>query len=50
MADEVRKFCEGELKMTQYKYMKQDNTIQKVIEAEELSKEPKKKYKVNSVI
>jgi site-specific DNA-cytosine methylase len=50
MADEVKKFCQGELKMTPYKFMKQDNTVQKVIEADELHKEAKKNYKVNSII
>jgi site-specific DNA-cytosine methylase len=50
MADEVRKFCEGELKMTQYKFMKQDNTNQKIIAVEELNLSEKKSYKVNSVI
>lgn len=50
MADEVKKFINGELKMTQYKFMKQDNTTQKVIEGEELHKEVKKIYKVNSII
>jgi hypothetical protein len=50
MADEVKKFCQGELKMTPYKFMKQDNTVQKIIEAEELHKEVKKSYKVNSII
>lgn len=50
MADEVRKFCEGELKMTQYKFMKQDNTSQKIIAVEELNSAEKKSYKVNSII
>jgi site-specific DNA-cytosine methylase len=50
MADEVKKFCEGTLKMTSYKFMKQDNTVQKIIETEDLNKEPKKLYKVHSVI
>jgi len=50
MADEVKKFCQGEAKMTHYKFMKQDNTVQKIIEADELHKEPKKNYKVNSII
>jgi hypothetical protein len=36
--------------MTPYKFMKQDNTVQKVIEADELHKEAKKNYKVNSII
>jgi hypothetical protein len=36
--------------MTPYKFMKQDNTVQKIIEAEELHKEVKKSYKVNSII
>ena len=50
MADEVKKFCQGTAKMTQYKFMKQDNTLNKIIEVEELNQEPKKRYKVNSVI
>ena len=48
MATEVKKFCEGNAKMTNYTFMKQDNTKQKVLVTEELGAEPKKKYKVNS--
>lgn len=50
MADEVKKFINGQLKMTPYKFMKQDNTVQKIIETEEFHKETKKNYKVNSII
>lgn len=50
MADEVKKFCLGELKMTSYKFMKQDNTTQKLIETEELNSTPVKKYKTVSII
>jgi site-specific DNA-cytosine methylase len=49
MADEVKKFCQGELKMTPYKFMKQDNTTQKIIEVEDIHKTTKK-YKTVSVI
>ena len=48
MAVEVKKFCEGNATMTNYTFMKQDNTAQKVLVAEELGAIPKKKYKVNS--
>jgi site-specific DNA-cytosine methylase len=50
MADEVKKFCEGALTMTPYKFMKQDNTTQKIVETEELNKEEKKQYRVSNVI
>ncbi len=50
MADEVKKFCEGEAKMTSYSFLKQDNTNQRIIETEELNQVPKTKFKVNSVI
>ena len=48
MAVEVKKFCEGNAKMTNYTFMKQDNTNQKILVTEELGAVPKKKYKVNS--
>jgi len=48
MADEVKKFCRGEAKMTNFSFMKQDNTKQKILVTEELGAKPKKKYKVNS--
>ncbi len=48
MAVEVKKFCEGKAKMTNYTFMKQDNTNQKILVTEELGAVPKKKYKVNS--
>ena len=47
MADEVKKFCRGEAKMTNYTFMKQDNTNQKILTVEELGAKPKKKYKVS---
>lgn len=47
MADEVKKFCRGESKMTNYTFMKQDNTNQKILTVEELGAKPKKKYKVS---
>ena len=50
MANEVKKFCEGNAKMTNYTFLKQDNTNQKVIASEELGAKPKKKYKVKSII
>lgn len=50
MADEVKKFCIGEAKMTNYSFLKQDNTNQRIIEAEEINQIPKTKFKVNSVI
>lgn len=50
MADEVGKFCNGLLKMTPYKFMKQDNTAQRIIETHELNKTTKKNYKVNNII
>ena len=50
MADEVKKFCMGEAKMTNYSFLKQDNTNQRIIEAEEINQIPKTKFKVNSVI
>ncbi len=49
MADEVKKFCQGELKMTPYKFMKQDNTTQKIIHVENNINE-KPKYKTNAII
>jgi site-specific DNA-cytosine methylase len=49
MADEVKLFCEGKARMTQYKYMKQDNTTQKVISTEDLIT-IKKTYKTQNVI
>lgn len=49
-ADEVKLFCEGKANMTSYKYLKQDNTVQKVIEAEDINQQPKKEYKVNKII
>ena len=48
MADEVKKFCRGEAKMTNFTFMKQDNTNHKILVTEELGAKPKKKYKVNS--
>ena len=48
VADEVKKFCRGEAKMTNYTFMRQDNTNQKILTAEELGAKPKKKYKVSS--
>ena len=33
--------------MTNYTFMKQDNTNQKILVTEELGAKPKKKYKVN---
>ena len=48
MADEVKKFCRGESKMTNFSFMKQDNTKQKILVTEELGTKPKKKYKVGS--
>jgi site-specific DNA-cytosine methylase len=50
MADEVKKFCNGEAKMTNYTFLKQDNTNHKIIESVEIGSEPKKKYKVKSII
>ena len=48
MAVEVKKFCEGKAKMTNFTFMKQDNTSQKILVTEELGAIPKKKYKVKS--
>ena len=50
MADEVKKFCNGEAKMTNYTFLKQDNTNHKIIESVEIGSEPKNKYKVKSII
>ena len=50
MADEVKKFCNGEAKMTNYTFLKQDNTNHKIIDSTEIGAEPKKKYKVTSII
>ncbi len=50
MADEVRKFCEGNAVMTNYKFMKQDNMTQKIVLAEDINTVPKKEYTVKSVI
>ena len=50
MANEVKKFCNGEAKMTNFTFMKQDNTNHKIIDSVEIGAEPKKKYKVKSII
>lgn len=50
MADEVKKFCLGNAKMTNYSFMKQDNTKQKIIYTEDYNTASKKKYKLQRVI
>jgi len=50
MADEVKNFCLGNAKMTNFSFMKQDNTKQKIIYSEEYNSIPKKKYKAQKII
>jgi len=50
MANEVKKFCEGKSKMTNYTFLKQDNTKQKIVYTEIADFKPKKKYKTKKII
>lgn len=50
MADEVKKFCLGKAKMTNYSFMKQDNTKQQIIHTEEHGSKNNKKYKIQKII
>lgn len=50
MADEVKKFCKGEAKMSNYTYLKQDNMSQKIIEYDTYGSTPQRKYKTKNVI